>query len=610
MKRHLGLRWKILLFTVLPLAALAVASLGVVHRTVARQVQTGLHDDLRRAAQVLETVLGSRARELGVDGQVIVQDPRFFSVLTLPGTTGDPELRATVSGVARDFNEIVETDLFEVMDGDGNLVASVGRASSGGEERTRLVLLALTGRPVSAILLQSDGQFQVAVTPVVAGGRIVGVLLLGSRIGRDLALQFEELTRSHVSFVSDTSLTATTLDRGEDRRALLDHLLRAQAGRAEAFQSSTVFEIRGGGQRMLTLARQLPGSELGRRQLYVMQRSLDAEGAFLRETQLQLIQLGVALVLLALVAGFVISERITSPVRRLVRGAEEMERGNYDYPIEVGSLDEIGYLTSRFKEMRQQQRAYVRSLQDVARVKSEFISVASHELRTPISIIKGFQELMQRGVLGPVSEQQAQALEAVGRSCSTLARIAEDATRMAQIDGERLVLHLADADLLQVLDSAVHSAREAGPGRDVEVHLDAGPSLGAARVDGARLSLAVANIVRNGIRFTPDGGRVDVRGWRDRGALVIEVRDNGVGMTAEQRSHLFDRALLLHDSLNHHSSSTLAFNSAGLGLGLSIARGIVEAHGGSIEVESEPGLGSTFVIRIPLNATPRMEAAA
>jgi signal transduction histidine kinase len=181
---------------------------------------------------------------------------------------------------------------------------------------------------------------------------------------------------------------------------------------------------------------------------------------------------------------------------------------------------------------------------------------------------------------------------------------------MAQIEGERLVLHLADADLLQVLDSAVHSAREAGPGRDVEVRLDAGPSLGAARVDGARLSLAVANLVRNGIRFTPDGGRVDVRGWRDRGALLIEVRDNGVGMTAEQRSHLFDRALLLHDSLNHHSSSTLAFNSAGLGLGLSIARGIVEAHGGSIEVESEPGLGSTFVIRIPLHATPHMEAAA
>lgn len=610
MTRQIGLRWRILLFTVLPLAALAGASLGVVHRTVARQVQAGLHDDLRRASQVLETMLGSRARELGVDGQVIVQDPRFFSVLTLPGATGDPQLRATVSGVARDFNEIVETDLFEVMDADGNLVASVGHASSGGEERTRLVLLALTGRPVSAILLQSDGQFQVTVTPVVAGGRIVGVLLLGSRIGRDLALQFEELTRSHVSFVSDTTLTATTLERREDRRALLDLLTRAQSGRPEVFQSSTVLEVRGAGQRMLTLVRQLPGSESSRRQLYVMQRSVDAESAFLRETQIQLTQLGIALVLIALVAGLVISERITSPVRRLVRGAEEMERGNYDYPIEVGNRDEIGYLTSRFKEMRQQQRAYVRSLQDVARVKSEFISVASHELRTPISIIKGFQELMQRGVLGAVSEQQNQALEAVGRSCTTLSRIAEDATRMAQIDGARLVLNLTDTDLLEVLDGAVASARESGPGRDVEIRLDAGPSLGMARVDGSRLSLAIANLVRNGIRFTPDGGRVDVRSWRDRGALVIEVRDNGVGMTPEQRSHLFDRAMLLHDSLNHHSSSTLAFNSAGLGLGLSIARGIVEAHGGTIEVESEAGSGSTFVIRIPLHATSPLEAAA
>ena len=81
-------------------------------------------------------------------------------------------------------------------------------------------------------------------------------------------------------------------------------------------------------------------------------------------------------------------------------------------------------------------------------------------------------------------------------------------------------------------------------------------------------------------------------------------------MLVPLRSHLFDRAMLLHDSLNHHSSSTLAFNSAGLGLGLSIARGIVEAHGGTIEVESEAGSGSTFVIRVPLHATSPLEAAA
>ena len=131
----------------------------------------------------------------------------------------------------------------------------------------------------------------------------------------------------------------------------------------------------------------------------------------------------------------------------------------------------------------------------------------------------------------------------------------------------------------------------------VEQHLPEGQVL--AYVDGPRLAQALANLVRNGIRFTPEGGRVDVRLNTDPAGCVLEVTDTGVGIAPEQQKQLFTRAFMVRDVAHLHSSNTLEFGSAGLGLGLAIARGIVEAHGGTIAVESTPGKGSVFTIRIP-----------
>jgi hypothetical protein len=276
-----------------------------------------------------------------------------------------------------------------------------------------------------------------------------------------------------------------------------------------------------------------------------------------------------------------------------------MERGNYDFPLAIRSRDEIGFLARRFEEMRQHERDYVSSLEEVARLKGEFLDVASHELRTPISIIKGYHELFAAEVLGPLTAPQREALEAIGQGLEGLGRIAEDATWMAQLEGERPMLEETDHDVTRVLESAVKAATGGARDRAVAVSIAVAPELGFARLDGARMSQAIASLVRNGIRFTPDGGAVEVAAWREEEDLVIEVRDNGIGIAAEEQRHLFNRPVVLRDSMHHHSSSSLEFKSAGLGLGLGIARAIVEAHGGSIGVRSEQGAGSTFTIRVP-----------
>jgi signal transduction histidine kinase len=604
---RLDLRSRILIFTAIPIATLAFATLWMVNHRVSGQVLLGIREDLTRASAVVENVLEARGSALELAGQVIVQDPKFFSALTIPGSFRDAQLRATVAGVARDFNLLTRADLFEVTDMQGHVLASVGAESSEEASRNDLIHAALTGRPVSGILVAPRAHWQVQVLPVFAGGRVVGALLLGARIDVGLAAELKRLTRSEVTFVSHRAATGTTLESIEDRGAALAAATRLDNG---TVPSAPVMEVRTSSHTYLTLVRPLPRSEPGDAQAYVMQRPLDVESAFLRETQAGLLELGAIALIVALLAGVLIAQRITLPVQRLVRGAEEMERGNYDYPLEVNSDDEIGYLAARFQDMRHKQRQYVSSLEEITRVKSEFLTVASHELRTPISVIRGYQELMTQGSLGPVAEEQQVALHAIGRSVLTLTRIAEDATRMAQIASARLTLTRAEADLTALVEAGVTEARAEGVHRKVDVLCMLDPSLGEGNVDAPRLTQAIANLVRNGIRFTPDGGEVEVSARREAGVLVVMVRDNGVGIPLEKQRHVFDRASLMRDSLHHHSSSTLEFNSSGLGLGLSIASGIVNAHGGKIELESEPGVGSRFTVRIPLEASASVEAAA
>jgi HAMP domain-containing protein len=432
--------------------------------------------------------------------------------------------------VARDFNAITQADLFEVTDARGQMLAAVGRDVSVSGDRDALVREALAGRPVSGILTEPDAHYQVSVAPVYAGGRPVGALLLGARIGSDLADRLRQLTRSEVTFVSRQAITGSTLESGEARDGVVAAVSNLDQVSLSQARTGTIVELHGGGHQHLTLVRSLPRSDPRQGQFYVMQRAVDAETAFLREIQAVLVGLGVTAVLVALLAGLVIAERITAPVQRLVRGAEEMERGNYDYPLDVRSRDEIGDLAVRFDDMRRRQRDYVHNLREVARVKSEFISVASHELRTPISVIRGFLELMLHGKLGGVTPEQKHALEATERSVATLTRIAQDATQMAEIDGNALTLERADCD--------PRGPGGSGGGRGARARR--GPRGGAGVDHGAGAGLRARGWPEPDQGADPSGeqrGALHPRRGSRRGARLTHPRTPGVLGERHRRGH-------------------------------------------------------------------------
>ena len=587
LRPRMGLRLQILLVTALPLLALAGTMLWFVDRGLRSRSEEAITGDLRRAADVFENMLEASANELAVTGAVIVRDPRFFSVLELPHRKGDRQFLATVAGVAQDFQRIAHPDVFEVVDHRGDVVASVGRASLGGV-RSTLVTAALAGRSEQRAVVQRGAHILISGTPVVAGGRVVGALLLGREVSGAMAARLRELTNAEVTFLSQQQITRTTLDAREE----LD-VARLVAARSSG---GTVEPVRMSG--WIAYLRPLPMTSEGG-QAYLLQRSLGDETAFLRSVRVQLFQLGLLLLAAVAMATLFIAAHITRPIRQMVAAASAMERGEWDAPLDRTRADEMGFLATRFDDMRRRQRNYVRSLQEVARAKSEFIAVASHELRTPISIIRGWQDLLRSGLVKQGTSKYTDGLDAIDRACHSLEKIAISATRMAQSDDAEGVTSPAPCDVEPLLAEALREATLAAPDREVALSLDVHPDARSAILDRGQVMHAVDALVRNGIRFTPDGGSVAVHALVQDEDLYIEVRDTGIGMSDEARRRLFDDDYVMHDSRHHRTATGLEFNVAGMGFGLELVSRVVEGHGGQLRVDGHEGRGSVFTMVFP-----------
>jgi signal transduction histidine kinase len=604
-----SLRWKILLLTVLTPVTLAGAMLLMVNRDVAEHTDaSSLHENLAHSAAVFESMLATRMRALQGGAQVVAQDPRFFSLLMLGRSQRDTRFDATVRGMARDFNQITQTDLFEIYDRRGRQLASVGDEKSSPSAREALLYRALGGEIATGVLAEPNSHFQAVAVPVHADRRVVGVLLLGAEIGPKLAAELRAQMRCEVSFLSSGMLTGTTLRGADQRHALLTTMQKIGLGPETNPVRLGVLHIRAGHD-YLTLVRRIPGSPAQTSQFYVLQRAFDPEAMFQRTMRNDLLALTAVALMLAVGTSFVFSEQILRPLQKLVLGAREMESGNYDHPLDVRGDDELGYLADQFGRMRTREQAYVASLERATRLKSEFISIASHELRTPISVLTGYRDLLAEGSLGPLSEKQSRVLESMREYLERLGRVAEDAAMVAEMRNERLSLDRRPVPLRAVLQLAVEAARSAAVGRSVEVETTLAPTaIDLVNVDHQALVQALTHLVTNGIRFTPDGGRVEVSAATDDDMLSIAVADTGVGMTEGNVESLRAHGAAERDAAHHRSAIGLEFNSGGLGLGFSLARGIVAAHGGRIDIESRTGEGSTFTVIIPLDLEHRAAA--
>jgi signal transduction histidine kinase/ActR/RegA family two-component response regulator len=235
-------------------------------------------------------------------------------------------------------------------------------------------------------------------------------------------------------------------------------------------------------------------------------------------------------------------------------------------------------------------RLYVEA-RDANRMKDEFLAVLSHELRTPLNAIVGYSRLLRGGVLS--GEKAQRGLDTLERNATWLTQIVEDVLDVSRIVAGKIRLDVQPVELTLVLDNAVATVQPAADAKNIRLQALMDPRVGPVSGDPDRLQQVVWNLLANAVKFTPKGGRVQVRLERVNSHLEIIVSDTGIGIRPEFLPHVFERF--------RQGEGGTTRSTGGLGLGLAIVRHIVEMHGGTVHAASPgEGQGATFTVRLPL----------
>jgi two-component system sensor histidine kinase BaeS len=311
----------------------------------------------------------------------------------------------------------------------------------------------------------------------------------------------------------------------------------------------------------------------------------DQELAFITSLNRLLLAVGVLSLVLAAGIGLFMARGITRPVRQAVAATRRIADGNSYEPLrESTGVRELDSMAAAVNHLS-------RTLEDQESLRRRLSADMAHEIRTPLATLQSHVEALIDGVWQP----DAGRLAALHEEILRVNRLVSDMEKLSRLEGEPGTLALRPTGLSQLVGAQVGNLeprfREKGVGLSCPAPVD--PDI-EVMVDPDRLSQAVINLLSNALEFTPAGGNVDVRVSRDARGASLEVSDTGIGIGAADLPRIFERFYRVDPSRNR--------STGGAGIGLAIARAIVQTHGGSITATSEPGKGSRFVITLPLPA--------
>ncbi|MDH4229551.1 MAG: HAMP domain-containing histidine kinase [Nitrospirota bacterium] len=295
--------------------------------------------------------------------------------------------------------------------------------------------------------------------------------------------------------------------------------------------------------------------------------------------------LGLITVLVGLLAALGLSVYLTRPVRRLKAATEEVGQGLYGHRVPVASDDEIGDLAAAFNRMADR-------LESLDAVREEFIAYISHELKTPLTSMKEANSLLLDGVAGPLQPRQRQLLGIVQDGGLRIERLISELLDLSRMDAGMMTFFKEGNDFATVLSGAVAELQPVAEKRGIHLVTHPGPPA-HVMVDHHRIRQALTNLISNAIKFSPEGAAVTLSWGIEGREAICSVADRGPGIPESAREVIFEKF--------HQLAPSALSGLRGAGLGLPIARRIVESHGGRVWVWCPKGGGSVFCLSLPLS---------
>ncbi len=304
------------------------------------------------------------------------------------------------------------------------------------------------------------------------------------------------------------------------------------------------------------------------------------EDVFLRGTNRAALISALIATVLALGLGGFLAFGLTRSLREMTHATEEIAQGNYGRQVAVRSKDELGALAAAFNKMSN-------DLASAVRTRRQMTADIAHELRSPLTVLSGYAEALSEGKL----KGSPEIYQVLHQETRHLSRMVEDLRLLSLADAGELTLLVHPVDVRTLLDQVVTRHSVTASEKEIDLRAETQPGLPQYSFDPERMAQVLDNLVSNAFRYTPRGGsiRIGARAGTN-GELLLSVQDSGSGIAPQDLPHIFDRFYRADPSRPSGQES---------GLGLSIARSIVEAHGGKITVESRPGEGATFTISLP-----------
>jgi signal transduction histidine kinase len=569
---HLRLRTKLELSLLLISSCLTCATLVIVHHIVKTQVRKEIFEQLQNSVFTFRNVLHQRQMMRARSAGLIADLPNLKALMT----SHDP---ATIQDASSSTWHVAGSDLFVLADREGQVVAlhtfAPGLTRPIAEEQLRLH----SARDEIATWWFGGGRlYEVFLQPISFGsateGGVLGVLAIGYEVDEHLAREVSRIADSEVSITYGGSAIVSTL-RPTQESAMA-------AVRRGTKLTVTPAQIVLDGERFIASTLDLDSSTPPAVRLTVL-KSYDQAAAFLDRLTRLVLGLGIAAVILGSVVLYFICLNFTRPLENLAAGVKALQAGDFRFPLESRSDDEVGVVTNAFGAMRRSLGRTQQKLLESERLATIGLmaSSISHDLRHPLTAILANAEFLSEGRLaGGAREDLYEEIR------SAVNRMTDLIDSLLEFSRGRESLQLSRGSLQETMAHAVHAVRSHPQFLGVSITILGQCS--EASFDHHRLERAFYNLLLNACEAVPQDGKIEVSIAETDGAARILISDNGPGIAAPIRDQLF-RPFVSFGKEN------------GTGLGLTIAQKILEDHGGRLQLASTSSEGTTFELTLPLH---------